>query len=169
MYSLILTHLLLRLLDHLFYDSVVDPLGLAVHALADVSASQQALIRCGGEERSLVEVGAGELFCAPPVPGACTRTRLRCPCQMSPSGPQRSGRTSRSHRSDTGASPYRNVGDLDATWLGKRIALFFSRQECFTELLAGLGQVGRTPIFSMSLRAQHLDASSSRLILLAPV
>ena len=63
---------------------------------------------------------------------------------------------------------YRNVGDLDATWLEKRIALFFSRQECFTELLAGLGQVGRTPIFSMSLRAQCLDSSSSRLIFLAP-
>jgi hypothetical protein len=64
---------------------------------------------------------------------------------------------------------YRNVGDLDATWLGKRIALFFSRQECFTELLAGLGQIEHTPIFSMSLRAQHLDASSSRLILPTPV
>ena len=63
---------------------------------------------------------------------------------------------------------YRNVGDLDATWLGKRIALFFSRQGCFTELLAGLGQVGCTPIFSMSLCAQHLDASSVRLIFLAP-
>ena len=82
MYSLILTHSLLRLLDHLFYDSVVDPLGLAVHALADVSASQQTLIRCGGEERSLVEVGAGRLFRAPPVPGACTRTHLRHPCRM---------------------------------------------------------------------------------------
>ena len=40
LYSLILTHLLLRLLDHLFYDSVVDPLGLAIHALADVSTSR---------------------------------------------------------------------------------------------------------------------------------
>ena len=63
---------------------------------------------------------------------------------------------------------YRTVGDLDAIWLGKRIALFFSRQGCFTELLAGLGQIGHTPIFSMSLCAQHLDASSSRLILPTP-
>ena len=118
MYSLILTHSLLRLLDHLFYDSVVDPLGLAVHALADVSTSQQALIRCAGEERSLVEVGAGGFLYSSSA--WCMHSHTSAAPMSDEVLPARDAAEEPADHTDQiqVQAPYRNVGDLDATWLG---------------------------------------------------
>ena len=118
LYSLILTHSLLRLLDHLFCDSVVNPPGLAIHALADVSTSQQALIRCSGEERSLVEVGTGGSLCSSNAWHMHSHTPA-APMSDEVLPAHDTAEEPADHTDQIQVqAPYRNVGDLDATWLG---------------------------------------------------